>query len=709
MRDVEEGIRRSNNRYEFDFRSKFAVRVRDLSRGLLDNTPQIVHFSGHGAGKDGIVLETDDGESVLVGTEALANLFALHKKDVQCVPLNACLSTEQAEAIAQHIPFVIGMSSEVDDESAAAFALGFYDALGAGRSYDEAFLHGKNAIELRGLPGPELPVLLAKTRKKCPESSGPDTSSIPMQHDVAREASAELRHRSLIRELNSLGLKATDFVHCIGASKAVPFDQIYQPTKLLFRSGLNISASAAFETQNKAAQSIAMSRGQEFHSLTLESFLASPEDTIVFAGPGWGKTTFLHHIFRRKVGDRLTQTVLITLRRERAIEEMKELVTFWLSHELGANQKVLLLVDGYDELTLANRKLVSELLERFSASGKGRYILSCREHYHVISLVASHVRIDAFDQKDRYRFVTAFLAAQGSTVDPIKLVNELEDRQFSEFLSHPLLLALACIVNSGSNKEQPRSALRLLKRALFTLQHTWDLDRGISREVSTPPFMRSDRVERITRTALDKMQIAKVDPELVLQEIARFYGILVPSAEGWEFVHRTIQDYLAAQYWVDSGGFANRSQYEWDTRTAYAACLSGDATRALEGALVSPDGLTCAVEILSNTPDFDNQRLTTALLKFYSARGKVTVIEQTKSGIAAVLQDDLFVYFSQRFLNYLIESLAKKRRAISDALVGSCLAELRARRLRMDFSTFEEVKKSFPDLRFNSDLRIADS
>jgi len=33
-------------------------------------------------------------------------------------------------------------------------------------------------------------------------------------------------------------------------------------------------------------------------------------------------------------------------------------------------------------------------------------------------------RIDAFDQKDRYRFVTAFLAAQGLAVDPIKLEND---------------------------------------------------------------------------------------------------------------------------------------------------------------------------------------------------------------------------------------------------------------------------------------------
>lgn len=173
----------------------------------------------------------------------------------------------------------------------------------------------------------------------------------------------------------------------------------------------------------------------------------------------------------------------------------------------------------------------------------------------------------------------------------------------SEFLSHPLLLALACIVSMGQRGDHPRSALRLLKRALLTLQHTWDWERGVSRETFTQldgedrmailkriayaarsPFMRAERVESITRKALDKMPLAKVNPELVLQETAQFYGILVPSADGWEFVHRTIQDFLAAQHWVDSGGFASQKVYDWNTRTAYAACLSGDATRVLEGA-----------------------------------------------------------------------------------------------------------------------------
>lgn len=171
-------------------------------------------------------------------------------------------------------------------------------------------------------------------------------------------------------------------------------------------------------------------------------------------------------------------------------------------------------------------------------------------------------------------------------------------------------------------------------------------------------------------------------------------------------MHRTIQDYLAAQQWVDSGDFAARKNYDWDTRTAYAACLSGDATRVLEGALATPEGLTCAIETLTNAPDFDNNRVEAALSSFYAARGRVVVFERTEAGLAAAIADDLFSYLSPRFLNHLVEQFMKKRTATSEALTGCCLAELRSRRLRLDFTTFEVLKVAIPDIRFQ--FRIAD-
>lgn len=103
------------------------------------------------------------------------------------------------------------------------------------------------------------------------------------------------------------------------------------------------------------AQAIARSRAEEFLSLTFESFLDSPEDTVVFAGPGWGKTTFLHHVFRRKLADVATQTVLVTLRRETAIHDLELLSRYWFTHRSEKARRVLLLVDGYDEISLADR------------------------------------------------------------------------------------------------------------------------------------------------------------------------------------------------------------------------------------------------------------------------------------------------------------------------------------------------------------------
>jgi CHAT domain-containing protein len=162
FRDVEEGLRRSNERQHFELVPKFAVRAEDLRRSLLDHAPSIVHFSGHGDGPGGILIEDSTGLAVPVPNDALARLLELCAAHVECVVLNACLSEVQADLIAKHIPYVIGMTDEVDDDAAIEFAVGFYDALGAGRSIEEAFEFGRNAIATRSLPGEHVPVLKSK-------------------------------------------------------------------------------------------------------------------------------------------------------------------------------------------------------------------------------------------------------------------------------------------------------------------------------------------------------------------------------------------------------------------------------------------------------------------------------------------------------------------------------------------------------------------
>ena len=185
VRKIQTGLERSQHRDRFRLEQRWAVTPTDVRRALLDYQPQIVHFSGHGLGTEvaeaepaaarkltgvaapapppeGLVFEDDLGQPQLVTAAALANLFSLFADQVECVVLNACYSATQAEAIAQQIPFVVGMKRAIGDRAAIEFAIGFYDALLAGRDPEFAYKVGCNAIQLEGLGEELTPVLKRK-------------------------------------------------------------------------------------------------------------------------------------------------------------------------------------------------------------------------------------------------------------------------------------------------------------------------------------------------------------------------------------------------------------------------------------------------------------------------------------------------------------------------------------------------------------------
>jgi hypothetical protein len=152
IREIKDSWQRSKQRDQYVLDPYPATRPSDLQKTLLDAHPAVVHFSGHGSGPAGLVLEDDRGLARLVPTDALGGLFRLFEGDVQCVVLNSCLSAVQAEEIVRHVPYVIGMSQTVGDDAAINFSRGFYDALFAGEPYERAFAFGCNAIQLESLP-----------------------------------------------------------------------------------------------------------------------------------------------------------------------------------------------------------------------------------------------------------------------------------------------------------------------------------------------------------------------------------------------------------------------------------------------------------------------------------------------------------------------------------------------------------------------------
>ncbi|MDZ8108068.1 MAG: CHAT domain-containing protein [Nostoc sp. DedQUE12a] len=196
VRDIAEGLERAKKRDRFVLESKFAVQPRDIQRAMLDINPSIVHFSGHGTGNEGLVFEDETGSAKLVDGEALAGLFELFSEQVECVVLNGCYSEVQASAIAQHINYVIGMKKAIPDKAAIEFAVGFYDALGAGRSVEFAHKLGCVAIQLAGIPE-QLTSILKKKPNIIQEQSPVLNKSIPKElNDSDREILTDLLVRS---------------------------------------------------------------------------------------------------------------------------------------------------------------------------------------------------------------------------------------------------------------------------------------------------------------------------------------------------------------------------------------------------------------------------------------------------------------------------------------------------------------------------------
>jgi predicted NACHT family NTPase len=163
------------------------------------------------------------------------------------------------------------------------------------------------------------------------------------------------QQKEQLQRLMELAVQRAASVMCIGMDRPIPIEDIYQPTRLQSR--------------------------QLGYSFDLKGLLSQKRNAAIFAGPGRGKTTFLHWVFMTMIRSSEYLPVLITLRRSDALSELKDFVVrLRLSQRRQKKLKgptTLLLVDGYDEITQGQRKEVSECLQEFSSLEAGNYFLTC--------------------------------------------------------------------------------------------------------------------------------------------------------------------------------------------------------------------------------------------------------------------------------------------------------------------------------------------
>ncbi len=416
--------------------------------------------------------------------------------------------------------------------------------------------------------------------------------------------------KAKLNQLTKLSVQQASTVQCVGMPQPIPIDQIYQ------RTTITVPLRST--------------------TIDVDTMLSEGHDAAIFAGPGWGKTTLLHWIYIQMIKNQKYLPLLFTLRWHEAIDDLENLINELQRSGKGrSSKKIVLLVDGYDEVNETQRKRVSQALTLFSSLGAGAFYLTCRTHYDLFDLKCRHLGLGQFTRTDACRFIDAYSKAYGNKVDGSALVGELERHHLEEFAAHPLMLTLVCILKSGPSMDVPRRAIGLLRRAIDTLAFRWDEAKGIHRQ-SKIPLDGEERIRVLMRIAFDMnkpqeswevvqksatahlrlLQAKNVNARELLHEMARFYGILVPVGEDfWQFAHRIVHDYLSARYWVESGKFDPEQIHEWDIHAAYAASLTVDATDAMIRMLRQSEGTGAFTQCMYNMAPFDSDRVARAVIE----------------------------------------------------------------------------------------------
>lgn len=128
--------------------NEWAVRVDQLQDILLNQKPDVLHFSGHG-GRNSICFEDNSGNAADVSGTDFADLLKLAGGTINCVVLNACFSNDVASKITAPVKCVIGCDDSIADNAAVVFSKAFYRALAQGKDFESSFRLARNDVSMQ--------------------------------------------------------------------------------------------------------------------------------------------------------------------------------------------------------------------------------------------------------------------------------------------------------------------------------------------------------------------------------------------------------------------------------------------------------------------------------------------------------------------------------------------------------------------------------
>lgn len=327
------------------------------------------------------------------------------------------------------------------------------------------------------------------------------------------------------------------------------------------------------------------------------SDLAARADNIVLLGdPGAGKTTSLKTIASEVLKptdgpDRLP--VLVQLRRLSArdslVDELLAIIGLRFDFgELGPQRqkkekqellarflnsgRAVVLLDGLDELLPSNLSdVVGEIGDLLLATDTSRILITCRSGAFVFGLPSVTIlEISPLSGAQVKQFAQRWLGSARAKT----FLRQIRAMPYAGSEIRPLTLSQLCAIfeRAGRVPDRPKSVYKLVVRLYL---QEWDMQRFVSRQSRYAGF-EVDRKEEflealaytLTRNAArgafshTELREAYIticadfglpqrDASLVAREIESHTGLVVEAGrDAYEFAHKSIQEFLTAQYIV---------------------------------------------------------------------------------------------------------------------------------------------------------------
>lgn len=318
----------------------------------------------------------------------------------------------------------------------------------------------------------------------------------------------------------------------------------------------------------------------EGNQISEEEILLSKKSSLILGAPGVGKTVFIKRLISRIIGENLNFDILLLLRGQeitnnsiiksiRAVLNLHDEIKESELIDILLNNKTIIFIDGIDEIYQAEIESILLQVESMIRNQRNlKVILTSR-----IATIARDIggidtyQIQSPTSERILKFIKSFNLGE-------RFISELNQSGYQELASSPLILSQLIRIFEAHGS-LPYNRKTLYRYIIFLYLEEWDVMRSIRRvskfrsfdndlkfdfltvlaykttiEYSSYLFEKSKLI-KIIKSFIQEFRLSESDIVDIIEYLVESTGLLIQNGVNtYSFLHRSIQEYLAANYLI---------------------------------------------------------------------------------------------------------------------------------------------------------------